>query len=55
MTIEERLTAAGLSVSKEDLPKLASIVLDMDKLAASLRGPRPYAEEPLSAFRLQRG
>jgi hypothetical protein len=54
-TIENRLLAAGLAVPAEDLPKLASLMSDMDRLALDLRGPRPYAEEPLSAFRLNRG
>lgn len=53
MTVEERLKAAGLAVAKEDLPQLAAIVEDMDRLALTLRGPRPYGEEPLSAFRLK--
>ena len=55
MTVEERLTAAGLTAPKEDLPKLASAVEDMDRLARIVQGARPYAEEPLSAFRLKRG
>ena len=53
-TIEDRLLAAGLTVSAEDLPKLAAVIEELDRLAASLRGPRPYAEEPLGAFRLKR-
>ncbi len=54
MTIEERLAAAGLTATPEDLPKLAAAIEDMDRLALSLRRPRPYADEPLSAFRLAR-
>ena len=54
MTIEERLAAAGLTVTPEHLPKLASAIEDMDRLAIALRRPRPYADEPLSAFRLAR-
>ncbi len=54
MSIEDRLAAAGLTVTPEDLPKLATAIEDMDRLAISLRGARPYADEPLSAFRLKR-
>jgi hypothetical protein len=34
------------------MPMLEAIVKDLDRAAAMLRGPRPYAEEPLNAFRL---
>ena len=51
MTIEERLATAGLTPTPAELPKLAAAIEDMDRLALSLRGPRPYADEPLSAFR----
>jgi hypothetical protein len=47
-----RLTATGLHPTAEDLPKLEALVKDLDRAAALVRGPRPYAEEPLSAFRL---
>jgi hypothetical protein len=47
-----RLKATGLRPTAEDLPKLAALVADLDRAAALVRGPRPYAEEPLSAFRL---
>jgi hypothetical protein len=32
---------------------LEAIVKDLDRAAQMLRGPRPYAEEPLNAFRLK--
>jgi hypothetical protein len=52
MTFEERVKATGLSPLPEDMAKLLALVADIDRAAALLRGPRPYAEEPLSAFRL---
>lgn len=51
---QARVKAAGLHLGTEDMEKLEALVKDMDRAAALLRGPRPYAEEPLSAFRLQR-
>jgi hypothetical protein len=54
-TFESRLTAAGLKPSEADLPALRAIVADLDRAAIAMRAPRPYAEEPLSAFRLPRG
>ncbi len=54
VTIEDRLAAAGLTATPEDLPKLAAAIEDMDRLAVTLRRARPYADEPLSAFRLPR-
>lgn len=47
-----RLAATGLHPTVADLPKLEALVNDLDRAAALVRGPRPYAEEPLSAFRL---
>lgn len=55
MTFEDRLKATGLSPTAEDIPKLEALVRDMDRAAELLRGPRPYTEEPLSAFRLAPG
>lgn len=55
MTIEERLAAAGLTAVPGELPKLAPAIEDMDRLALSQRRARPYADEPLSGFRLPRG
>jgi len=52
MSFGDRVMAAGLSPAAEDLPKLEALVRDLDRAAALLRGARPYAEEPLSAFRL---
>lgn len=49
---EARVKAAGLSPKPEDMEKLRAMVVDMDRAAALVRGPRSYAEEPLSAFRL---
>ncbi|HYZ24943.1 MAG TPA: hypothetical protein VE690_22600 [Rhodopila sp.] len=50
---ESRLRAAGLRPWPEDVPKLEALVKDLDRAAATLRGPRDYALEPLSAFRLR--
>jgi hypothetical protein len=50
---EPRAWAAGLRVGADDMPKLEALVKDMDRAAATLRGPRDYGEEPLSAFRLR--
>jgi hypothetical protein len=51
-TFEARLTASGLKPAKDDLPALRILVADLDRAASAIRAPRPYAEEPLSAFRL---
>lgn len=48
-----RVAAAGLNPKAEDMPKLEALVKDLDRAATLVRGPRPYAEEPLSAFRLK--
>jgi hypothetical protein len=53
-TFEARLTQAGLSPANEDLPALRALVVDLDRAATAIRAPRPYWEEPLSAFRLTR-
>lgn len=53
MTFEERVKAAGLSPKAEDMPKLEALVKDLDAAAALVNGPRPYAEEPLCALKLQ--
>jgi hypothetical protein len=52
MNFVDRLQATGLSLIAADLPKLEALVRDMDRAATLMRGERPYAEEPLSAFRL---
>lgn len=52
MNFLDRLALTGLHPSDADIPKLAALVKDMDRAAALMRGPRPYSEEPLSAFRL---
>lgn len=49
---EVRVKAAGLIPLADDLAKLEALVLDLDRAAASLRGPIPYTLEPLSALRL---
>jgi len=54
MTFEARVQAAGLNPKPEDMAKLEILVKDMDRAAALVRGSRPYAEEPLSAFRLRK-
>jgi hypothetical protein len=54
MTFAARVAATGLNPKPEDMAKLEAMVRDMDRVAALVRGPRPYAEEPLSAFHLPR-
>ena len=49
---EVRVKAAGLKPLADDLVKLELLVSDLDRAAAGLRGPIPYALEPLSALRL---
>jgi hypothetical protein len=50
---EARVKATGLRPGLADMPKLEALVKDLDRAASMLRGPRPYAEEPLNAFRLK--
>ncbi|HEY0181770.1 MAG TPA: hypothetical protein VGC09_03090 [Rhodopila sp.] len=50
---EARVKATGLRPKPGDMPMLEALVKDLDRAAAMLRGPRPYAEEPLNAFRLK--
>jgi hypothetical protein len=50
---EARIKASGLRPKPDDMPMLKALVKDLDRAAAMLRGPRPYAEEPLNAFRLK--
>ena len=52
---EARVKATGLRLTPDDMPMLEALVKDLDRAAATLRGPRPYSQEPLSAFRLQPG
>ncbi len=54
MSFEERLKAQGLGLPAAEVPKLEAIVAELDAAAEVVRGARPYAEEPLSAFRLRR-
>ncbi|HEX2941029.1 MAG TPA: hypothetical protein VHO91_08280 [Rhodopila sp.] len=49
---ESRVKATGLRPFPEDMESLQLIVKDLDRAAASLRGPRPYDQEPLTVFRL---
>jgi hypothetical protein len=53
ISFEARVKAAGLRPDPADLPGLEVLVKDLDRAAAFLRGPRSYAEEPLSTFRLK--
>lgn len=55
INFDARVRAIGLRPNPEDMPKLEVLVNDQDRAAAGLRGPRSYAEEPLSTFRLQFG
>ena len=50
--LEARVKASGLRPKPTDMPMLEALVRDFDRAAAALRGPRPYAQEPLNAFRL---
>ncbi len=52
ISFEARVTAARLRLRPEELPKLQALINDIDEAAQRLRAPRPYVEEPLSAFRL---
>jgi hypothetical protein len=54
MSFEARVKAAGLNPRPEDMPKLETLVKDMDRAALLVRGPRPYGEEPLSALHLKK-
>ncbi|MGE0224383.1 MAG: hypothetical protein AB7F35_02075 [Acetobacteraceae bacterium] len=54
MTFEARVKLAGLTPKAEDMPKLEALVKDMDRAAALVRGPRSYADEPLSALHLKK-
>ncbi len=49
---EARVKATGLKPKPDDMAMLEAMVKDLDRAASMLRGPRSYAEEPLSAFRL---
>jgi len=53
-SITERLESLGLKVPAEEMPKLEKMITDFEAAAKVVRGSRPYAEEPLSAFRLRR-
>ncbi len=53
ISFDARVKATGLRPKPDDMPKLEALVRDMDRAAALVRGPRPYTEEPLSAFRLK--
>ena len=50
---EARVKASGLRTQPDDMKMLKALVKDLDRAASMLRGPRPYAEEPLNAFRLK--
>jgi hypothetical protein len=50
---EARVKATGLRPTPDDMAMLEALVTDLDRAAAMMRGPRPYAEEPLNAFRLK--
>lgn len=54
MIFAERVKLAGLNPKPDDMPKLEALVKDLDRAAAMVSGPRSYAEEPLSAFRLKK-
>jgi hypothetical protein len=52
ISFEARVRAVGLRPTPDDMPRLEALVKDLDRAAAAMRGPRPYAEEPLATFRL---
>jgi hypothetical protein len=52
ISFEARVRAVGLHPTPDDMPRLEALVKDLDRAAATMRGPRPYSEEPLSSFRL---
>jgi hypothetical protein len=55
LTFADRVSATGLNPKPEDMAKLELLVVDLDRAATTVaRTPRPYAEEPLSAFRLKK-
>jgi hypothetical protein len=49
-----RVRAARLTPQADEMPQLEALVLDLDRAAATLRGPMPYALEPLAALHLSR-
>ena len=49
---EIRLQSLGLKLSPAEITTLAEQVAELDTAAASIRGPRPYLEEPCNALRL---
>jgi hypothetical protein len=49
------LAAAGLNLPASDMPGLGDVVADLATTAASLKGNRPYAEEPANVFSLRKG
>jgi hypothetical protein len=55
ISFADRVAATGLMPKSEDLARLEALVEDMDRAAALVRGNRPYAEEPMAAFRLPIG
>ena len=52
---EARVKATGLRPKPDDMPMLEALVNDLDRAASTLRGPRPYDQEPLNTFRLKLG
>jgi aspartyl-tRNA(Asn)/glutamyl-tRNA(Gln) amidotransferase subunit A len=53
--IAKSLAAAGLHPPASDAAGLASVVAELAEGAASLKGPRPYVNEPAASFRLPTG
>ena len=51
---EARVKAVGVQPMANDLSKLEALVSDLDRAAATVRGPMPYALEPMSTARLPR-
>jgi hypothetical protein len=53
LSFEARMAAYGLRLPAAEMPKLAELVKDMDRAAASVRSvERSYLEEPSNVFRL---
>ena len=49
---EMRMSALGLNLAPDEAKKLAVLVAELDVAAATVRGPRPYLEEPCLVLRL---
>ncbi len=53
MTFADRMAELGLRLPPEEAAKLETMVDMLEKSALAMRVERPYAQEPMSAFRLR--